>query len=123
VVAFMHHHHHKDFNQVARGPARETENFFRLFMAPGLAHCIGATGLNTFDTLTALERWVEQGTAPNKIIASQVTNGVTTMTRPLCPYPQVATYTEHGSTNDAANFVCGLPRHPGHDDDREDPDR
>jgi feruloyl esterase len=56
--------------------------------------------------VTALEQWVEQGQAPDRIIASHSTSGVVDRTRPLCPYPQVATYKGHGSTDEAANFVC-----------------
>jgi len=74
---------------------------YRLFMAPGMAHCRGGEGPNTFDMLTALERWVEDGVAPDQIVASH-----TNRTRPLCPYPQVAVYTGTGSTDDAANFAC-----------------
>jgi feruloyl esterase len=55
--------------------------------------------------LTALEQWVEKGKAPDQIVASRTANNAT-RTRPLCPYPQVATYKGSGSTDDAANFVC-----------------
>ena len=54
----------------------------------------------------ALEQWVEQGKAPDRIVASHSTDGKVDRTRPLCPYPQVATYKGTGSTDDAANFVC-----------------
>ncbi len=86
--------------------AKQTDEFFRLFMAPGMNHCGGGPGPNNFDALTALEQWVEQGQAPEKIIASHSTNGVVDRTRPLCPYPQVAQYTGTGSTDDAENFMC-----------------
>jgi feruloyl esterase len=56
-----------------------------------------------------LERWVEQNIAPDRIIASKVTGGAVTRTRPLCPYPQVARYSGSGSANDAANFTCTTP--------------
>jgi feruloyl esterase len=56
--------------------------------------------------LAALERWVEQGRAPDRILASHATNGVIDRTRPLCPYPQVATYSGTGSIDDAASFSC-----------------
>ena len=87
----------------------ETQDFFRLFMAPGMGHCRGGPGPDQFDALTALERWVENGEAPEQIIASRVTDGVVDRTRPLCPYPQVAKWTGRGSTDDAANFVCATP--------------
>ena len=82
---------------------------FRLFMAPGMGHCGGGEGPNTFDMLTALEEWVEQGTAPDRIVASHSTDGVVDRTRPLCPYPQLAVYDGTGSTDEAENFVCRMP--------------
>ena len=77
--------------------------------APGMGHCRGGPGPDQFDALTALERWVEHGEAPERIVASRVSDGVVDRTRPLCPYPQVAKWTGTGSTDDAANFVCAMP--------------
>jgi feruloyl esterase len=85
-----------------------TQEFFRLFMVPGMGHCQGGPGPNSMDGLTSLEQWREQGKAPGKIIASHSTKGVVDATRPLCPHPQVAIYKGSGDTNDAANFTCGL---------------
>jgi feruloyl esterase len=85
---------------------RDVQTFYRLYMAPGMAHCGGGTGPNTFDMQAALEQWVERGTAPAQITATRMVNGVADRVRPLCPYPQVATYTGKGDTNQAANFVC-----------------
>ena len=82
---------------------------FRLFMAPGMGHCAGGEGPNAFDALTAMEEWVEQGKAPDQIIASRTRDGVVDRTRPLCPYPQLAVYSGSGSMDDAANFVCQAP--------------
>jgi feruloyl esterase len=78
-------------------------------MVPGMNHCRGGSGPNNFDGVTALEEWVEDGIAPEKIIASHFTDGELDRTRPLCPYPQVAVYGGKGSTNNAANFACKLP--------------
>jgi feruloyl esterase len=88
------------------GPTTKVQDSYRLFMVPGMNHCGGGDGTDTFDMLAALEQWVENGKAPDQIIASHRTNAVVDKTRPLCPYPQVATYKGSGSTNDAANFVC-----------------
>ena len=88
---------------------RDVQGFYRLFMAPGMAHCGGGTGPNTFDMQAALEQWVEHGTAPDQIIATRSVNGVVDRSRPLCPYPQVAVYKGQGDTNDAANFACQEP--------------
>ena len=77
-----------------------------LFMVPGMNHCSGGPGTDTFDKVKVIEDWVERGMAPTKIIASHQTNGTVDKTRPLCPYPQVAKYNGSGDTNDAANFSC-----------------
>ena len=63
------------------------EPAYRLFMAPGMGHCGGGEGPNTFDMVGALERWVEQGKAPDQIMAIHSTNGGVDRTRPLCPVP------------------------------------
>ncbi len=88
---------------------RSTTNFFRLFMAPGMYHCAGGPGPNQFDTLAALEQWVEHGRAPTRIVASHSTGGTVDRTRPLCPYPQVERYTGKGSIDDEENFFCATP--------------
>jgi feruloyl esterase len=88
------------------GGLEKTREFFRLFMAPGMGHCSGGPGPNQFDHLTALEQWVEKGVAPDKLIASHVTNGKVDRTRPLCTYPQVARWKGTGSSDEAANFSC-----------------
>jgi feruloyl esterase len=88
------------------GGAAAVQNSYRLFMAPGMGHCGGGEGPNTFDMVGALEQWVEHGKAPDRIIASHSTNDVVDRTRPLCPYPQFAVYKGTGSTDEAANFEC-----------------
>ena len=93
-----------------RGGASKVRESYRLFMVPGMAHCGGGDGPNQFDTISALEQWVEKGKAPDQIIASRMRDGKTDRTRPLCPYPQVATYKRSGSTDDAANFSCSAPK-------------
>lgn len=85
---------------------KNQDNWYRLFMVPGMAHCQGGPGANQFNIFGALERWKETGEAPAQITAAHVTNNRVDMTRPLCPYPQVAVYKGSGSTNDAANFAC-----------------
>jgi hypothetical protein len=84
----------------------DTPDFFRLFMMPGVAHCGGGIGPDRHDAVTAVIDWVETGMAPDVMIASQVTGGTVTRTRPLCPYPQVARYRGNGSTDEAGNFGC-----------------
>lgn len=87
----------------------QTDQFVRLFMVPGMEHCRGGPGPNTFDALTALEAWVEKGVAPARITASHSTNGKVDRTRPLCPYPQIALYKSVGSTDEASSFECRAP--------------
>ncbi|MEP6915133.1 MAG: tannase/feruloyl esterase family alpha/beta hydrolase, partial [Acidobacteriota bacterium] len=80
--------------------------FYRFFPAPGMAHCSGGAGPNTFDALEALEAWVEKGTAPDAIPASHAIDGKVDRTRPLCAYPAVAHYNGTGSIDAAASFSC-----------------
>ena len=84
-------------------------DFYRLFMIPGMFHCRGGLGTDQFDALTPLVNWVERGVAPDAIDAAQVEDGRVIRTRPLCRYPNVATYTGSGSIDDAKNFVCRIP--------------
>lgn len=91
--------------KAAGGETKAMESY-RLFMVPGMNHCGGGDGPNSFDMLGALEQWVEKGKAPSQIVASHSANGKVDRTRPLCPYPQVAHYSGAGSTDDAANFAC-----------------
>jgi hypothetical protein len=97
----------------ARGSGAMAE-FYRLFMVPGMGHCFGGIGPNSFgnhdnrfsgdperDVISALERWVEKGVAPDRLIGTG-----TTLTRPLCPYPQVARYNGSGDPNQAGSFTC-----------------
>ena len=98
--------------------------FVRLYMVPGMQHCGGGPAPDAFGQLgvgqsdaahdmdAALERWVEEGTAPGPIIAAKYKTGMdnssgVVRTRPLCPYPEVAQWKGSGSTDEAANFACG----------------
>jgi len=102
----------------------DPRDFYRVFMVPGMAHCSGGAGPNAFgngtsngpvidadhDLLKALERWVEQGVAPTKIIATHYLNNTASQgvqfQRPLCPYPERGEYTGSGDPNSASNFQC-----------------
>jgi feruloyl esterase len=98
--------------QRTSGGEARASTFVRLFMAPGMGHCGGGPGPNSFDALAALDGWVTSNRPPDKMIASHSTNGVVDRTRPLCPYPQVAVWDGKGNTDDAASFACaaGAPR-------------
>jgi feruloyl esterase len=84
----------------------DTRQGVRLYMVPGMIECNGGPGTDTLDMLSVMRRWVERGEAPSEVIASRVEHGKVLRTRPLCPYPQVATYRGSGSTDEARNFVC-----------------
>jgi hypothetical protein len=116
-------------------------DFARLFMVPNMAHCGGGPATNDFSVneLNAMTAWVENGIAPDRIIAANhntsspfpnselfdprvALNFPAGGTRPLCPYPQMPRYNGSGMTNDAANFVCAGGRDDDGDGDRDDDD-
>jgi len=80
-------------------------DWVRLFMAPGMGHCGGGPGVNTFDSIGTLEKWVEKGIAPDTMMGT----GAQGLTRPLCPYPQAAEYKGSGDLKSAANWSCKAP--------------
>ncbi|EJN05830.1 tannase/feruloyl esterase family alpha/beta hydrolase [Phyllobacterium sp. YR531] len=86
--------------------AERTDEFYRLFMVPGMFHCRQGYGTDTFDAFTPLIDWVENGKAPDVIQARQVKGGHIIRTRPLCAYPLAAKYSGSGDLNDGANFSC-----------------
>lgn len=101
-------------------PAAQRDNSLRLFMAPGMDHCAGGNGPSEFDTLGIIDEWATTGLAPNRIVATRPTEvpampGAPAspprepMSRPLCPWPQVAKYKGTGSTAEAENFACAMP--------------
>jgi feruloyl esterase len=77
-----------------------------LFMQPGVLHCNGGPGPDTWDKAAVLDAWVTSGKAPERISATHVTEGKTDRTRPLCVFPKVAKWNGTGSTDDATNFSC-----------------
>lgn len=96
------------------GALAGVQQFYRLFMAPGMGHCFGGDGPNLFDMERALEDWVERGVAPESVPATHLgPNGAPDKRRPLCPYPEVAVYKGKGDSNDAASFACREPRRSG----------
>jgi hypothetical protein len=97
------------YEQAVAKNGPDTTDFFRLFMAPGMAHCGGGTGPDRHDAMTAIINWVEKGKAPESMTASRVVNNKVVRSRPLCPYPQVARHSGQGSIDDAANFRCVAP--------------
>ena len=116
----------------------ETQKFYRLFMVPGMNHCVLGNGPNQFGNqfqvvspgtapltlqgppinspqyhaLLALAQWVEKGIAPKEIIATKYVDDTAQlgiqMQRPLCPYPQLPHYRGNGNPNSASSFVCSV---------------
>lgn len=89
------------YNQMAAAN-KNSEEFYRLFMVPGMAHCSGGPGEDRIDPLSAVVAWVEKGEAPAKLIASKPATGQ----RLLCPYPQTAHYNGTGDIHQAASYTC-----------------
>jgi feruloyl esterase len=113
------------FDAVNKKMGAVTQTFMRLYMVPGMGHCTGGSGASSFGQLStpdgdrfhsldaALEAWVENGNAPEQIIASKYKapdRKVVEKTHPLCPWPQVAVYKGTGSVDDAASFACGIQK-------------
>ncbi|MBP7520986.1 MAG: tannase/feruloyl esterase family alpha/beta hydrolase [Leptothrix sp. (in: Bacteria)] len=107
------------YKNLAAANDGDAGNFARLYGVPGMNHCSGGPATDQFDMLSALVKWVEQGQAPDSVVATARGTGnaggvnaelpsswSTSRTRPLCPYPKVATYQGSGSIEDAANFSC-----------------
>jgi feruloyl esterase len=108
---------------------RQVQQYHRLFMLPATGHCGGSTGPNSVGggmpeppkayrdadhhLVSAVIKWVEQGAAPDKIVATKFdAAGNVTRSRPVCAYPAEAVYNGSGDINDAANFSCWTPNLP-----------
>jgi feruloyl esterase len=100
------------FSNVIRTVGPAAEDSMALYMVPGMGHCFGGPGTDTFSKLEPLDRWVESGQRPTSILASHVAKGVVDRTHPLCPFPQVAVYDKKGNPSDAASFMCKEQRTP-----------
>ncbi|MBT7952539.1 MAG: tannase/feruloyl esterase family alpha/beta hydrolase [Gammaproteobacteria bacterium] len=96
----------KYYDEVLQTTGPDTSKFARLFMIPGMFHCKGGYNVDRFDGMTSLINWVEAGHAPDRIIGKRLKGSKVTRSRPLCPYPKVASYVGKGSTNKAENFEC-----------------
>jgi Tannase and feruloyl esterase len=90
------------------GPA-QTQEFARLFMLPGVAHCGGGDGPDSFNGLGALVTWVEKGQAPTSFVTSKVVNGTVTQTRPVYQYPLIAVDTTGGPVTEASSYTAHQP--------------
>jgi feruloyl esterase len=129
-----HAHHgwprHWKVPKLERDALERTQKYARLFMAPGMGHCGGGDGPNSFDTFVPLVEWVEGKKAPARIVATKFVNNQASQgvdrTRPLCPYPANAIWDGKGDPKLAESFRCVTPRwleddkhdHHGRDDHR-----
>jgi feruloyl esterase len=89
---------------------RKTQESVRLFLVPGMQHCSGGIGPDQFDTLSAIEIWVEHRKAPDVILATTKTDSPAPHSLPLCPYPRQARYSGNGALTDAVNWACAIPK-------------
>lgn len=96
------------YSNHAKPDFKELQSFYRLFRAPGVAHCGGGVGPQPQNLFGELVNWVENGVAPDQILAQNTSGGVVTRTRPLCPYPQTAIFEgQPGEENDGTKWSCG----------------
>ncbi len=111
-----------DVAAAAQSHAPTVQQYHRLFMLPNVGHCRGGNGPSTIgggtgdpppalrnadtDIVLALARWVEQGVAPEAIVATSLKDGAVLRQRPLCVYPKQARYKGSGDINAAASFTC-----------------
>ena len=95
------------FNAVLKATSESRRGTaIELYMQPGVNHCWGGDGPDTFDAIGALDQWMRSGRAPARITALHTSDTGVDRTRPLCPYPQVAQYSGTGSIDQAENFRC-----------------
>ena len=97
------------YEDVLRVTGPDTRDFFRLFMVPGMFHCGGGLGVSQADYFESLMQWVEAGQVPERLEAARVVNGQTELTRPLCPYPETASYDGSGNPAESSSFACAQP--------------
>ncbi len=101
--------YYEDLAEAAEMSFGELQKNVRLFMVPGMHHCVGGPGPDFFDTLTALDNWVEGVAKPDAILAIHFagnTPPAIDRTMPLCKFPEEARYKGTGDKNDAANWIC-----------------
>jgi len=94
------------YYEAVRAKVPSAADSVRLFLAPGVGHCRGGAGPDRFDALTALENWREQSTPPASMVATHASRS---LSRPLCPYPELPRYKGTGDPNAASSFACAAP--------------
>lgn len=99
----------KYYKEVLKNAGPGKADDVRLFLVPGMNHCSGGAGCDTFEKISVADKWLETGKAPSEILSSKVSNGQTIRTRPICAYPAVAKYKGTGSMDEASSFTCVRP--------------
>jgi feruloyl esterase len=95
------------YKQVVKNSGTDPQHAaVQLFPVPGMGHCGGGPGCDAFDKLGIIDRWVDDGTAPERIVASRYVDGKVVRTRPLCAYPALAVYNGTGDTENETSFKC-----------------
>ncbi|HEY7239454.1 MAG TPA: DUF6351 family protein [Burkholderiales bacterium] len=124
----------KYFRDVSRrhGGLKHADDFMKLYLIPNMGHCSGNMATDTFDMLTPMVNWIENGVAPDEIVATgnrfQATVGPyaglsnSTRSRPLCAYPKTLRYSGSGDISQASSYVCVSPERKHHEHDRDGDD-
>ncbi len=97
-----------DYHAAVAARDAQVDDYFRVFMVPGMFHCRGGPGPDRFDAMSALIDWVEAGVPPTRLHATHVRDGNEIYSRPLCAYPARAVLTG-ADPDDARSFTCRLP--------------
>ena len=85
----------------------DVDEYSRFYMLPGMYHCGGGAGPSQADWLEAIRAWVEDGKGPERLVSQQLDEtGRVFRTRPICPYPQIASYRGKGDPNIETSFAC-----------------
>lgn len=98
-----------DYYEDVRQGDPAARDHVRLFMLPGVLHCGAGPGPDRVDWVDVIADWVENGNAPDQLVASKSQGGKVVRTRPLCPFPERAFYSDAGNTDEAASFECREP--------------
>jgi feruloyl esterase len=99
-----------DYYETVEAQDAHVRDYARLYMLPGVLHCAGGPGASQVDWIEVIRSWVEEGRAPERLVARKIGDSQDiVMTRPVCPYPQVAVYDGEGDSNDAGSFSCEVP--------------
>ena len=86
------------------------DDYLRMFMLPGVLHCGGGPGPDQVDWIAAIQRWVEENEAPERLVATRMIQGEVDMQRPVCAWPAEAVYKGSGDPKREENFECEEPR-------------